>query len=135
MASGISSWTPPQWKKFENTEKVVGTWIDGSLVYERTISGNLPTSLKTYQNGHSSFTYLLIVTLPVEIRNTINIIKISGSVNWAYGTDHGTLILPMGRDYSNSVYPFYVLTGDIGITGEVNNYKGQHFEITIEYVK
>lgn len=118
---GAGTWTPDgaYTHHYSTDEKVVGTWVDGKTIYEKTVNcGTLP-------NGTSK-------TVAHNISNLGNIVSIKGI---AYETNGNTLPMP----YLNADNFNYTVQLEVNSTNIVFNTKIDFTAytgfITIQYTK
>ena len=122
--------TPPLWSKFDNTERVIGTWLDTNyLVYERSFTVTVPTSSIPY----ATFTaYQLVSGI-----TGVNFIQIKGSFYYKDGSSYGVLTIPYCDSQNACVCCFYgTLNNSImAVINSTPNVLGQKAELTCWYYK
>ena len=118
---------PTRGHKYSTEEQVVGEWIDGKPIYQKTITGNLPTANNSLQiaaayidklidyNGYAVSNIPSMVTLPYT--------------NTPTDENSGTIYTLINLHFMNSI--IYVnLRGKL-----VTAFENQPFVVTIQYTK
>lgn len=118
---------------YSTTEQVIGKWIDGSDLYQTTITGNLPTTgNETYPNNSTSVDYDLGVSIG-------KLIKVFGTVKL---TNNTSMMIPdavTGNQWviawvRNSDHASKANKAGIAI-GTNQALLGQPFSLTVQYTK
>lgn len=113
---------------YSTDEKVVGTWIDGKPIYQKTIVDTMPT-ITTNKQAETKY-----ITIPnVSIENFITLKGMRLADN-----SYSEIGLPNG-EYYNNIYgynnSFVGHPNSIGLTGNASAWSGQTVYVTIQYTK
>ena len=102
---------------YSTTEQVVGTWIDGKTLYEKTIFGTTEQSVPETQVNHG-------------INNLDTVVSIEGSIRC--GTQYQTLF-----EHSRPSNEEFTRISDtvISIVSTDGDWRGKPFHITLRYTK
>lgn len=104
---------------YSTEEQIVGRWVDGKPLYQRTYSLTIPTS------GD------VVTTIP-DISN-IWITDIKATMN---GNGSGTVACDLSRPYTAQTTPLWIrANGEIAMSCEYSGFKGLPFYLTIQYTK
>jgi len=103
--------------KYSTTEQVVGEWIDGKPVYQKTITGITGTGNSDVQHN---------------ISDIDTICNISGYVRWASGSVN--MYAPIGFDNTTSYY-FSAFVSETILYIRQKGYDAKNYIITIQYTK
>ena len=102
---------------YSTDEQVVGYWINGKPLYQRTFTGTTPASGNT-------------PTVITDLGSTVNVKTINGVV---FNNNTGLSISV--NYYGNSNYYSHCYVSDRKLYIEVNGYVNLSYAITLEYVK
>ncbi len=117
---------------YSTDEKIVGTWIDGKPLYQKTFTGVLPT---TSTNG---------VQVSADITNVLGLaniidklVSIQGVIIDSTNVNMGNLyITEVASDYVGSTVAFYSRNTDtIKASNSIARYSGRTVYVTIQYTK
>ena len=102
---------------YSTTEQVVGTWVDGSTIYEKTIFGTTEQSAPETQVNHG-------------INNLDTVVSIEGSIRC--GTQYQTLF-----EHSRPSNEEFTRISDtvISIVSTDGDWRGKPFHIILRYTK
>ena len=102
---------------YSTTEQVVGTWVDGKTLYEKTILGTTEQSVPETQVNHG-------------INNLDTVVSIEGSIRC--GTQYQTLF-----EHSRPSNEEFTRISDtvISIVSTDSDWRGKPFHITLRYTK
>lgn len=107
--------------KYSTTETVVGTWIDGTPVYRKVLTGTTPNGNATLQHGITGFTH---------------IIKVGG---WVQSGSNGAQ--PIQRVLPDALGYYGIGVGDFKATtflfqvGTNGDIRGKPYTLILEYIK
>lgn len=111
---------------YSTDEKVVGIWIDGRPVYERTFIGVLPTI------SSSSEVISIIESMP---NADYTVISTEGSVSWEISSSHkGTVITPWCAGSSNYIC-FHQYSNNFTLVSCGTHFSGASYRAITKYVK
>lgn len=133
----------PKYHVYSTEEQVVGQWVDGSTIYEKSFAGIMPSTLTSI-----SFTDVPLDTAIGDIA----LIETKGAIRWSEGGTNGwnSLITMYWLGNSNSttsvlvnrvVQSSAVVTHDNGlylrfVVGYSNAiFQSQPYHITVQYIK
>lgn len=103
---------------FSTTEKVVGTWINGKPLYQKTLTGTISSVSSGNNINH-------------EISNLETVVKVEGMA--VYAT---SLFVPINFYNTESLRTYaFVSTTAIALWVKDNNFLNKPFYITIQYTK
>lgn len=118
---GIKLYNP---NAYSTTEQEIGTWIDGKKLYQKTITGNLPTTVDTD-------------TVVASISDLDTVVEFNG-----FGRDFVTGIFPFNYGQIRNTFAskdFIAAnldtSGDIYVTVSASSYLNQPFWLTVKYTK
>ena len=105
---------------YSTTEKIVGTWIDGSMLYQRTFTGTVP-SAGDAQVLVSSFSYAS------KIKEMKSLIYTSSGYNFSMGTPYTD-----SNDTTKTFCPFAYNGQIVAKVGSA--YAGMYYVLTVKYI-
>lgn len=117
--AGSGTWTPQgvPAHHYSTDEQIVGSWIDGKPVYEKTL--NFTPNDRSYEVNLSSL-------------NIDNFISVSGFVKQTSGNVVPLLYGTGGSDYA---FPYYYTTGQVLKVAYGGDYNSAPWYVTIRYTK
>lgn len=113
----IASSSPSGLVEYSLTERVIGTWVDGSTLYEKTVDcGQLPAAAgsKTVPHGISNINRICLIEGTTTRANRAALpvnYAYPGNVNYAIQTiaNDTNIIISVGADSSEDIYTYVTL--------------------------
>jgi len=116
---------------YSTTEKIVGTWVDGRPIYQRTIDGTMPTPSEDFGTPE-------IISIDI---NTWNIddclsIQVTGSTPYSLGF-YGVWVTRNNTTGAAGITSAFYdpANSRIRITNNRTGYSGMNVKLTIQYTK
>ena len=123
----------PRYQKYSTEEQIVGSWISGEPLYQKTLTGNLPATINDGQR----------IDIPLGV-TVDEVTAIHGSAKWVDSSTGGWSILPFtdGRAIVNNKNQCYFVLYSYGnvismVIGGPNRtyYHSQPYRLTVQYTK
>lgn len=128
---------------YSTSEKIVGTWIDGSYLYQKTIQVTIPTCTIQGEPVNAEYSIGATISKVVSFEGVMNINEAwcpiekrtassaeADSTSPHYHNIPQTLVSAYSNSYSTSTY-----RNKIRIANSVINYSGKTGYVTIKYIK